>query len=531
MHRNLLAGVALATFGAPAVAQSRGEFAPGELLVKFSADAGPLAAETLRQLRATVVGDLRQIGVVHLRLPAVVPVESVLPWLDALAHVDFAEPNFLCEAVHVPNDTSYGSQWGPPKIACEAAWDLEQGDAATVIAIIDTGVDKNHSDLAAKLVAGYDFVNNDGDADDDNGHGTHCAGIAAARTNNSQGVAGVGYDCSVMPVKVLNSGGSGTWAAVANGINWAADNGAHVASLSLGGTSGSSTLEAAVNYAWANNVVVIAAAGNNGTTTPFYPAWYGNCIAVASTDSNDARSSFSNYGSWVDVAAPGSGIYATYDGNSYASLSGTSMAAPHVAGEAGLLWSFLGTGATTNAVIRARIEDNTDPVGSFVIHGRINVNAALLDGGGPTETDFAPTSYTVLTGTHISGDVASLATSDNGRLEIDSAKSGKDHIVDWYGTTVASWTGTLQSLKVTLESNYSASSTCTVYLWNWGSGGWVSIGTTALGTVDSTTTFTVAAPAAYVSGTGEIRARSHGVRRGKSLRHRTDQLEFTVVSQ
>ncbi|MSR48371.1 MAG: peptidase S8 [Planctomycetes bacterium] len=531
MVRNIAACLALAALGGTAAAQSHGEFRAGEVLVKFRPEAHAAAEETIEQLRATVIGDLAQIGVRHLRLPEALPVEFVVLWLSGLPHVEFAEPNFLVEAFHVPNDPSYGSQWGPPKIACEAAWDLETGAASTVIAIVDTGVDKNHGDLAAKLLPGYDFVNNDSDPDDDNGHGTHCAGIAAARTNNGVGIAGVGYDCSVMPVKVLNSGGSGAWDGVANGINWAADNGADVISMSLGGSSGSSTVEAAVNYAWGLNVLVVAAAGNSGSTAPSYPAWYANCIAVASTDSNDTRSSFSNYGSWVDVAAPGRDIYATYDGNSYATLSGTSMACPHVAGEAGLLWSNLGT-ATAVAVIRARIEDNCDNVGTFVTHGRVNCNLALLDGGGGggSRTDWAPTSYTILQGSNYSGGLSNLATSDDGRLEIAAAKASKDYYCDWYGSTVATYSGTLSSVEVKLESNYTSSSTCTVYLWNWTSSTWVSIGSTSLGTTDTTTTFTVASPAAYVSGTGEIRARSYGTRRGKTFRHRTDQLLFTVVT-
>ncbi len=524
---------AVAALSAAASAQQRGEFVAAELLVKFRPGEEAAAAESMRQLRAEVIGEIEAIGVHHLRLPGIVPVETAVLWLTALPHVEFAEPNYLVEAVHIPNDPGYGSQWGPPKIACEAAWDLEKGNAATVVSIIDTGVDKNHADLAAKLLPGWDFVNNDADADDDNGHGTHCAGIAAARTNNSVGIAGVGYDCSILPVKVLNSAGSGAWSAVADGITWAANNGAHVISLSLGGSSGSSTVEAAVNYAWGLDVVVIAAAGNSGVTSAFYPAWYANCIAVASTDSNDARSSFSNYGGWVDVAAPGRDIYATYDGGGYATLSGTSMAAPHVAGLAGLLWSNLGTGATAAATIRARIEENCDGVGTFVVHGRINAHLALPDGGGGGgggRTDFTPTSYTILQGANAGGNVGSLATSDDGRLEIDGVKSGRDYIVDWYATTVASYTGTLSSVEVKLESNYSNSRTCTVHLWNWTTGAWDSVGSVPLATTDTTTTFIVASPAAYLSGTGEIRARCLGSRRTKSLRQRTDQLLFTVVT-
>src|SRR5262249_16621459 len=158
------------------------------------------------------------------------------------------------------------------------------------------------------------------------------------------------------------------------------------------------------------------AAGNNGNTVPFYPAYYANCIAVASTDSSDQRSSFSNYGTWVDVAAPGDGIYSTYDGNTYAWLSGTSMATPHVAREAVLLWSYLGL-AAGNAAIRSRIEQNCDNVGNFVVYGRINCDKALRAGGSGTRHDFQPTGYTILQGSWVSGDLTSLYSSDDNRLE------------------------------------------------------------------------------------------------------------------
>jgi subtilisin family serine protease len=182
-----------------------------------------------------------------------------------------------------------------------------------------------------------------------------------------------------MPVKVLNSAGNGSWADIASGIDFASTNGAKVISMSLGGSGGSATLQTAVDNAWANGVLVVAAAGNSNTTAPSYPAYYSNCIAVASTTNTDARSSFSNYGPWVDVAAPGSNIYSTYLGVGYTSLNGTSMACPHVAGLGGLLWSYLGVN-TPVATIRQRIENNCDPVGNFIVHGRVNALKALTGG-------------------------------------------------------------------------------------------------------------------------------------------------------
>lgn len=358
------------------------EFVPGEVLVKFtnsSASAGAVGANAL--IGASVIREIGGIGVSLVRLPASMSVQQAVNYYSGLPGVAFAEPNGIARASFVPDDALYATdQWGPQKINCPAAWDITTGDPGVIIAIIDTGVNLTHPDLVGKTVAGYDFVNDDTDPSDDQGHGTHCAGIAAANTNNATGIAGVGYNCSIMPVKVLGADGFGTYANIASGVDFAVANGAHVISMSLGGGGSSATLETAVNNAWANNILVVAAAGNSNTTAPSYPAYYASTIAVASTTTTDARSSFSNYGPWVDVAAPGSGIISTRFAG-YDSLNGTSMACPHVAGLAGLLWSHLGT-MTPVATIRQRIENNCDPVGNFVVKGRVNAFKALSDTGG-----------------------------------------------------------------------------------------------------------------------------------------------------
>ena len=185
-----------------------------------------------------------------------------------------------------PVDAYFDKQWGMNKVQAPQAWDVTTGSGEVNIAILDTGIDLDHPDLAAKIVSSINFGDSP-NADDSYGHGTHCAGIAAASTNNGVGVAGLGYDSTLMNVKVLRDNGSGYYSWVANGITWAADNGAEVISLSLGGSSASSTLENAINYAWDKGVVIVTAAGNNGNSNPFYPAYYANCIAVAGTDAND----------------------------------------------------------------------------------------------------------------------------------------------------------------------------------------------------------------------------------------------------
>lgn len=259
---------------------------------------------------------------------------------------------------------------------------MTKGSSTVRIAIWDTGIDQDHEDLKTKVIANVNFTTSR-TVDDRYGRGTHVAGIAAAITDNARGIAGVGFQTSLMNVKVLSDTGSGQYSWIANGIIWAADNGAHVINMSLGGTSTSSTLQAAVQYAWSKGVVLVAAAGNENVSTPTYPAYYEECIAVAATDQNDAKASFSNYGSWVDIAAPGVNIYSTLPNHpnrigvrNYGSLSGTSMATPHVAGVAALVKARYPS--LTNADIKAKILAATDPATGFTpTLGRINAYKAV----------------------------------------------------------------------------------------------------------------------------------------------------------
>ncbi|HRJ26167.1 MAG TPA: S8 family peptidase [Fimbriimonadaceae bacterium] len=346
-----------------------------QILVKFTGDQGTLNQQAL-QLGHTVVETIPNLKVYVVQLAEGEDRNKAIITYQKMPQVVFAEINGIYRSQLVPNDPFYNQQWALPAVSAPTAWDTMMGSAAVTIAIVDTGVSLNHPDLASRIVAGYDFVNNDAVADDDNNHGTHCAGIAAAIMNNNTGIAGLGAGCNIMPVKVLSSGGSGSWDNVAAGIDWASANGAKVVSLSLGGSGGSATVQAAVDLAWSRGSLVVCAAGNNGTTGIFYPAGYTNSLAVASTDPGDGRSSFSTYGAWVEVAAPGSNIYSTLPNNSYGNLSGTSMACPLVAGLAGLLFVQEGPFAT-NVSVRRRIEATSDKVGSFVSFGRINAAKAL----------------------------------------------------------------------------------------------------------------------------------------------------------
>lgn len=303
-------------------------------------------------------------------------VEELLESFENNPDVAAVEPNYIYTTMDTPNDPELNRQWAWDVTQAYDAWDITRGSSNVVVAVIDTGIQLDHPDLDDKLVSGYDFVGNDSTPDDGNGHGTHVAGTIAAETDNGVGGAGFCPECQLMPVRALNNSGSGSLADIARAITYAADNGADIINMSLGG-AGSSTLQRAIDYAWDKGVFLTCAAGNSGRNSRYYPAGYDNCFAVASTTTSDQRSSFSNYGTWVDIAAPGSSIYSTYRDSRYGNLSGTSMATPHVAGLAGLLASQ----GLTNTQIRDQLCSTADQIngtGSFWRCGRINAFRAWM---------------------------------------------------------------------------------------------------------------------------------------------------------
>lgn len=390
------------------------EFVPGEIIVKFKAGVRPQSFGTDAQGRlATDLPFLNALSARHrvtdmdlmvealpaepkaratltreglnriykLKVDEKADLAQVIRAFKSSPYVEYAEPNYIAHVFITPNDPYWSSQWGMTKIEAPAAWDITTGSSSVTIAIVDTGVDLFHPDLSGKLVSGYDFVNNDNNPQDDHGHGTHVAGIAAARTNNGTGVAGFSWGAKMMPVKVLDDYGNGDYEDVANGVIYAANSGAKIINLSLGGSAYSWTLKDAVEYAYNLGCVIVAAAGNNNSSVS-YPARYPEVIAVAATDSNDQRASFSNYGPEVDVAAPGVSIRSTYwwGGSTYGWLSGTSQAGPHVAGLAALIWSV--NPGLNNIQVESIIKQTADDLGAagrdnYYGFGRINARRAL----------------------------------------------------------------------------------------------------------------------------------------------------------
>ncbi len=270
------------------------------------------------------------------------------------------------------SDDGYPAQrWGVIKIEAPQAWQLAEGGKSVIVAVLDTGIDEDNQDLAHRVVAEVNFTNSP-TSDDLYGHGTHIAGTIAA----------IAPECRLMNVKVADDAGRCEASVVARGIIWAVNHGARVINISLC-TKSSPDLEEAVDYAWSQGAVIVAAAGNTGRSTPSYPAYYEDCIAVASTNENDSLALLSTHGDWVDVAAPGFNIYSEVLHNQYGYKSGTSSAAAHVSGEAALVFSVVddsnGSG-TVNDEARQAIENSCDSIAADGVgNGRINAFAAVME--------------------------------------------------------------------------------------------------------------------------------------------------------
>lgn len=286
--------------------------------------------------------------------------DELLAKIKANPKVEAAEPLMTVKANFVPNDPMYAQQWNMKAINIEKAWEVTKGKGV-VVAVLDTGIAwENHGDFAVvpdldgqKFASGWDFVNDDDHANDDHGHGTHVAGTIAQATNNGEGVVGVAFESTLMAVKVLDHFGSGNTADIADAIHWAADHGAKVINMSLGGGGRSDVMEHAVAYARAKGVVVVCAAGNGGRGVVEYPAAYPGSFAVAAVGPTGAKAPYSSWGKELDIAAPGGDksqgeaagiIQNTIDPQDvskgvYLSYQGTSMATPHVAGVAALLYA------------------------------------------------------------------------------------------------------------------------------------------------------------------------------------------------
>jgi len=360
---------------------------PDEILLKFKPGATEKAKSAVHKMYGlSMVETIPQIGVEKVKVPPKAR-DKVIAALSHNPAIEFAEVNGIAKTQDtIPNDPSFGYQWEVKKVQGPAAWDITTGSPSVVIAVVDGGAWGGHPDLSGKVLTGYNTFTGTSDASDDNGHGTWVTGVAAAATNNGVGMAGMSWLSPVIPVKVCDSTGSCPYSNVAKGMTWAADHGAKVINLSLGGEgSCPATLQSAVDYAWDKGLVIVAASGNSGATV-YAPANCNNVVAVGATDSTDTRFSWSNYGPALDLVAPGTSLCPSLSGG-YAWGSGTSFAAPFVSGAAALLMS---RGASNSATVNA-LYAGADDLGAagwdqYYGWGRLNVYKAILALSAPQTT-------------------------------------------------------------------------------------------------------------------------------------------------
>jgi len=395
------------------------EFVKGELLIKFKSDISTQSIQRCANENGLEI--TREYSRIKVSLCNVSGERDVLDACKDLNEdplVEYVEPNYIVHANILPTDPLFGNLWGmhntgqtggtpDADIDAPEAWDIETGNGQVVVGVIDTGVNYLHQDLDANIwinpgeipnngldddgngfvddVNGWDFVNNDNNPMDDHSHGSHVSGTIGAEGNNGIGVVGVNWAVSIMALKFLDSSGSGSTSDAIDAVLYAGANGAHITNNSWGGAGFSQALKDAIEF---YPVLFAAAAGNDNQNTDVsahYPSSYtsANIIAVASTDHNDNRSSFSNYGlTSVDLGAPGSNIQSTVLGQSYGYKSGTSMATPHVAGVAALLLAQ--DPSLSVQELKSKIMNSTDPIpalnGITVTGGRLNAHSALTGG-------------------------------------------------------------------------------------------------------------------------------------------------------
>jgi len=359
------------------------DFKQGELIIKFKEAVGDAAiSDVLTNAGIRVQERINEIGVYKCTTGR--NILEAVEECNANDDIVYAEPNYIYKISVDPNDDRYSSLYGMRQIDAPQAWDTQTGSDKIIVGVIDTGVDTEHEDLKANVwrnpgetgngkennnvdddgngfvddYRGWDFINNDNNPFDDNDHGTHCSGTVGAVGNNGKGVVGVCWNVSIMPLKFLGANGSGTTDDAVDAIIYGVNMGAKILSNSWGGGGKSRALEDAIKYAEQRGVLFVAAAGNefsNNDRSPTYPANYevDNVVAVAANTSSDRLAGFSNYGKkTVELSAPGNNIFSTVARGQYASLSGTSMATPHVSGAAALILSQYPTLSLNQLIVR-----------------------------------------------------------------------------------------------------------------------------------------------------------------------------------
>lgn len=514
---------------------AQGGYMPNQLIVKFKPGSQAMESRVHAAAGTQVIQKASAINWTLVRIPAGKTKAQIKAIYNTYPnYVTMVTENPIVELDDtVPNDPDYATkQWGPPKVSAPKMWDRSQGKTSTIVAILDTGVDIDHPDLVDNLLPGSDPGEGDNNPDDEDGHGTHCAGIAGAVGNNGIGIAGMGWKNKIMPVKVFGSVGG---FAVATGITYATDHGANVISMSIKITD-FQALRDAVDYAWGKNVLLVASAGNANTSVIQFPSGYEKVMAVASSDPNDGKSDFSNFGNWVDVTAPGSNIWSTYIGGGYESLSGTSMSTPMVAGLAGVLFSEVGITATNQQIWDLICNGCDKPaIVNYCIHGRINAAKSINLIQQYKIVGTNPNLATMFIGIKMTGDAALLPKKD-GKAALVTSK-----LESTTGSTAAvivdfTLTDPLSSFiepQIRVSSKTDVSTTQMIFIYNNTTKKWDFLRSNGLG--KQALDVLVELPAAmgnYITAQGKIRllVRTHvPVTRGRSVasyRLHLDQVLF-----
>ena len=415
---SLVVALGAALGPAQAVAADEAQWVPGRLLVQPRAGLPEAEFDKIvKQHGGKQVGKIEGVNVRIIQLPPQASEKAVEALLKNNKHLKFAERDMIVRPEGTANDTYYSSAWHLPKIGATTAWDVTTGDNV-VIAVLDSGVDATHPDLAGRLIPGWNFYDNNSNTADVFGHGTLVAGSASANTNNGVGVASVAGNALIMPLRISATDGSASFSNMAKALTWAADKGAHVANISYQSVSGSATVASAAQYMKNKGGVTVVAAGNTGVEQTFAPT--DTMISVSATTSSDAVASWSSYGSYVDVAAPGSGIWTTKKGGGYGSANGTSFASPVTAAVIAMMRSVnpvLPPADLEKILISTAVDLGTAGFDKKFGHGRINAAAAVSaaqsakvsDTSAPTVGIGAP-----IAGAKVSGLVAvDVSASDN----------------------------------------------------------------------------------------------------------------------
>lgn len=402
---------------AQAIAADEAQWVPGRLLVQPRAGLPEAEFEKIvKQHGGKQIGKIEGINVRVIQLPPQASEKAVEGLLKKNKHLKFAERDMI-----VPHDSTndpyYGSAWHLPKIDAPTAWQTTAGSGVT-IAILDSGVDSAHPDLAGKLLPGWNFYDGNSNTADVNGHGTKVAGTAAAASNNALGVASIAGGAMILPGRVSDSTGYATFSKMAAAVTWAADQGARVANLSFSGARGSSTVQSAAQYLKNKGGLLVTSGGNSGAEEAVAPS--DTLIAVSGTTSTDEKASWSSYGSYIDVAAPGAGIYTTTNGGGYGAVSGTSFASPATAAVVALMMAAnpkLGPDDIAKHLFATAVDLGTAGFDTYYGHGRIDAAAAVQAVATATASDTSAPTVSVsnpTAGATVSGLVSvSVSATDN----------------------------------------------------------------------------------------------------------------------